>query len=57
MKQLALDLGIDRGRSALTQLNADTEKQLVKLMAEALLALIEDDPRREAGAERKDGDE
>ncbi len=56
MKQLALDLGIDQGRTAV-QLTAEIEKHLVMLMAQALLVLLGDDPRQEARTEKEDSDE
>jgi hypothetical protein len=59
MKQLALDLGIiGVGSGVPIQLAPELQEQLVVLMAEALLALVVDDPQREARAEREeDGDE
>ena len=59
MRQLALDLGIiGVGGGVPIQLAPELQEQLVVLMAEALLALVVDDPQREARAEREeDGDE
>ncbi len=59
MRQLGLDLGIiGVGSGVPIQLAPELQEQLVVLMAEALLALVVDDPQREARAEREeDGDE
>lgn len=57
MKQLALDLGDEEVAGVSIQLPPQLQEQLVVLMAEALLALLVDDRRREARAERNEGDE
>jgi len=57
MKQLALDLGIERVTGVPIPLAGERQEQLVVLMAEALLALVVDDPRRAARGEKEDGDE
>jgi len=57
MKQLALDLGIEQVTGVPIQLAGELQEQLVVLMAEALLAVVVDGPRREARGEREDGDE
>jgi len=57
MKQLALDLGIERVTGVPIPLAGELQEHLVMLMAEALLTLVVDDLRREARGEREDGDE
>lgn len=57
MKQLALDLGSEGVGGAPMQLTGELQEQLVVLMAEALLALLLDDPRRAARGVGEDGDE
>ena len=57
MKQLALDLGIERVTGVPIPLAGERQEQLVVLMAEAPLALVVDDPRRAARGEKEDGDE
>ena len=56
MKQLALGLGIERVSGVPIELAGEVQEHLVMLMAEALLALMVDDPRAARG-ETEDGDE
>jgi len=57
MRQLALDLGSEGVSGVPMQLTGELQEQLVVLMAEALLALLLDDPRRAARGVGEDGDE